>query len=92
MAYQIRYTDKCIMKEIKSYRKPLYKWIIGVCSILLLGGALRFQAVQDFLIPGDPDVTRAAFSSFTRQLQEGERFSDAATVFCRRIIESDELQ
>lgn len=92
MAYQIRYGDMAIIKETKQARKPFMKWIAALCGVLFLALMLRLKPVQDFLIPGDPDVTRAAFSSFTQELRNGEGFRDAAAVFCRQVIESDTLE
>lgn len=92
MAYQIMYTDTELIKEVKSDRRIRYKWAIYLLVIVLLGSILQMKQVQNCLIPGDPEVTRAAFSGFAQELREGERFKDAAAAFCRQIIESDTLE
>ena len=92
MAYEIRYTDTEIVKESKSSRKVFMKWVVCFCVALFLGLLLQLRSVQDFLIPGDPEVTRAAFSGFTKELREGGSFRDATAVFCKQVIESDVLE
>ena len=92
MAYQIRYEDSEMIRETKSVRKRVIKWVVCFCAVLFISLVLRLRQVQDFLIPGDPAVTRVAFSSFTQELREGESFRDAAAVFCRQVIESDVLE
>ena len=92
MAYQIRYTDSSVIKEQKINNVVGSKWIVGFSIAFLIGGILQLESVKNFLIPGNPKVTKAAFSSFTQQLRDGEEFYDAAAVFCRQIIESDTLE
>ena len=92
MAYQIRYEGISLIK--KPIRKSLtrIKWVTIACIALLGALLFRLKPVQDFLIPGDPEITREAFYSFAQELREGERFRDAAVVFCRQVIESDMLE
>lgn len=92
MAYQIRYTDTSMVKQERKIRKSNVKVAIIICSALILAGILQIKSVQNFLIPGDPEVTKAALSSFAQELRAGERFSDAAAVFCRQVIESDVVE
>lgn len=42
--------------------------------------------LRRIFIPGDPDVTTAAFSSMVEQLQDGEPVVESVTAFCREII------
>lgn len=92
MSYQIRYTGACVVKQNKKYRKPNLKLAIAICSALLFIGLLQIESVRNFLIPGNPEVTKSAFKSFTQELRAGEKLSDAAAVFCRQIIESDAVE
>ena len=89
MAYQIRYEDTAVIKKTKPQQKIISAWIVSLCVVALLAGSLRLESVQNFLIPGDPEVTKAAFSAFTRNLENGDSFTDAATAFCRQIIQKD---
>lgn len=92
MSYQIRYSGNAMVKKEKIYRKPNMKLAIIICLTLALVGMFRIEVVRNFFIPGDPKVTKAAFSSFTQELKNGKRFSDAVAVFCKHIIESDTLE
>ena len=89
MAYQIRYNQLGAVKKTANKRPIKNKWIALICGVLFVALLLRLKPVQDFLIPGDPEVTRAAFSSFAQELRDGERFRNAAAVFCRQVIEND---
>lgn len=92
MAYQIRYSDTSFTKKPIKKRSLLYKWITILAIIVASVYMLQWESVQNFLIPGDPDVTKSAFASFTKELKEGERFADAVAVFCREVIESDRVE
>lgn len=92
MAYKIRYTDTSVIKNTKvNFNLPI-KWVAGILVLLFLCGLLRLESVQNLFIPGDPAVTRSAFSTFTRELQEGEKLRDAVAAFCLQIIESESLE
>ena len=92
MSYQIRYTDASMVKQVKTHHKRRTKLAIALCVIMLLVSLLKVDSVQDFWIPGETDVTKMAFSSFTQELREGKKLSEAIAVFCRRVIESDILE
>ena len=92
MSYQIRYTDASVVKQVKTHHKRRTKLTIALCVILLLVSMLRFDSVQNFLIPGETNVTKAAFSLFTQELRDGKKLSEAIEVFCRQVIESDILE
>ena len=89
MAYQIHYQDTMVIKKVPVVRKPAIKWLLAICAILIGVGLLQLKTVQDFLIPGEPEVTKAAFAAFTKDLEEGEPFGDAAAAFCRQVIQND---
>lgn len=92
MAYQIRYSGAAMVKEVKKPRKMNIKIGIIVCLALMFIGLLQIETVQNFFIPGDPQSTKAAFSSFTNELRAGEPFSDAAAVFCRQILQGEDIE
>ena len=47
---------------------------------------MRLNGIPDFLIPGDPVVTRLAASDFFDCVQNGMPIGKAATVFCQQIL------
>ena len=70
----------------KQKRRNIIVIALGIIILaLLFSGQIR--AVQDFMIPGNPDVTRAAFAQFTEDLRLGTSFSNAINTFCREIID-----
>jgi hypothetical protein len=44
--------------------------------------------IRKHLLPGDPEITEAALGQLIGDIQNGERFSEAITTFCREIIDS----
>lgn len=89
MAYKILYS-----KEV-SYRYPQQKQTSRIKAgklwmVLLFAAAalwVRLNGVPDFLIPGDPEVTRTAASDFMSNVQMGMQMGDAITVFCEQIVD-----
>ena len=61
-------------------------FLLGIITLVLIFSG-RIKAVQDFLIPGNPEITRAAFTQFTEDIRQGNRFDDAIYTFCKEIID-----
>lgn len=89
MSYCVEYNP-----ELKN-RYPIYErqriklpiralfWSIAVIAMMYMvasGGLLQY------LIPGDPDVTTAAFSTLVDEIGEGEPVREAFVEFCKEII------
>lgn len=89
MSYQIEYSSSNIVKKPVPIKKRKLGALISVVAVLLVAGLLQIETVQNFLIPGDAEVTKTAFYTFTQALEEGEPFPDAAAAFCRQLIERD---
>jgi len=92
MGYQIRYGETRVKEKIKlpfrgKSRKRFIGVLIGSVICIILGLVARNERVQDILIPGDADVTRAAFGCFVDEVQSGSTMIEAATVFCKEILE-----
>ena len=56
--------------------------LIAAAYIITSNGVLRY------CIPGDPDVTVAAFSEMVAEIREGETVRDAFVDFCKQVIDS----
>lgn len=50
----------------------------------------KWQCVSDYLIPGNPAETRAAFSELTAQIHSGKCLDDAVVAFCREVLDGTE--
>lgn len=44
------------------------------------------EALRELLIPGDADITTAAFSALVEDVRQGEALPEALRVFCREIL------
>ena len=91
MGYQIHYGTVMVKthvpegKGIKISRKYTKIVIAGVVVLLAIFLCGR-EAVQDYLIPGNSQVTREAMSKLVSDLKDGELFSNSIEVFCREIV------
>lgn len=63
--------------------------LAAVCAFGVLAGGV--EKVWEFLIPGDPEITKAAFMQFTEDIRQGGSVGEAITAFCREIIDNAEI-
>lgn len=92
MSYQIQYGQtmtKTVIAETRNNakRSPAIKWI-GFSCVLLFVVFLGSAGYLDFLIPGDKEVTTAAFESMVEDVRAGESVKDAVAAFCLEILDS----
>lgn len=88
MAYKIHYSEDAAKRyPQKTKRHPIKygRWVL-LMSIIAAALWLRLNGIPDFLIPGDPAVTRQAASAMMENLHSGTGFGDAVTVFCKEIL------
>lgn len=93
MAYKIQYTPQ------EEYRYPLVKrptkWSRKITLLRLLAAAvilwIAVCGVPDFLIPGDPQVTKSAAAEMISLMKAGTPAYDAITVFCKQVIHGASL-
>ena len=71
---------------LRKRRRPLIKKIVYVTLILAgLYGLLATNIIR-YLIPGNPEVTAAAFSEMIQQVDNGNPVGEAFLVFCEEIL------
>ena len=95
MAYQISYSGTAVKQnfdERSVVSKSLGRMILTACICLAAVIALNNESLQQFLIPGENAVTKEAFHIFVEELRSGEDFRDAATTFCREIIDAADIE
>ena len=91
MGYQIQYGTAMVKTHVperkgnKFLRKYAKIVVAGVVVLLAIFFCSR-EAVQDFLIPGNSQVTREAISKLLSDLKDGEPLSNSIEVFCREIV------
>ena len=94
MSYQIMYnpedSHKYPTRIQKKHKFKLLPVIAGLICLLTLGRPEMRSKLEQWLIPGDPQVTKAAFSLMLDELREGESFGNAVTTFCNEIITGSE--
>ena len=93
MAYKIEYSKESAHRYPQSVKKQREKTGIWILLVGMLVSVLwlRINGIPDWLIPGDPNVTRAAASAFISEMKDGASVNDAITVFCRTVLDGAEF-
>ena len=63
--------------------------MITICAFVFTAKAIDFDFYR--LLPGDKDVTKAAFASFLNNISDGIGFKEAITAFCTEILDGAQL-
>ncbi len=96
MAYTIQYGAPARLEAtwVKRRRKRSARYVVYSLVVLMILSVFLLdskESIQEFLIPGDPEITKAAAAQFTQNIQAGDSFKEAITTFCREIIESAKI-
>lgn len=88
MAYVIQYSPESSDKypQIKKHNSPKMGGLFLLLIILAAAIWCHLYGIPDFLIPGDPVVTKSAAATMITNLQEGVKVGDAITTFCQQIL------
>ena len=88
MAYQIQYSPEAFKRYPQAERTQKNYVVKWFCLVFLFVTILwlRINGIPDFLIPGDPVVTKSAMSAFLDKIQSGSSVNDALNVFCHEIL------
>jgi hypothetical protein len=91
MGYAIQYGRPTKLEEERNVAGRKRKLKTAVAAVILsagiyLGSTGKLSAMCDWLIPGDKEVTKEAFSQLTQRIKRGEDFSDSVAAFCQEII------
>lgn len=60
---------------------------IILCCVIVFAVGKNLDFFSQWLLPGDPEITKAALTDFAVDLRNGISFKEAATAFCKTIIE-----
>lgn len=89
MSYSIQYGSTSFKTRLKRIRgtKKIRKvqWWIAIC-VVIFSLILGRMGLLDFLIPGDNDATKNAFSDMVSDVRNGESVKSAVTAFCNEIL------
>ncbi len=88
MGYTVEYnpelTKRYPTEKYQSKKTPI---ILIVSLILIIGLYITTrESIYQLMIPGDPQVTTAAFSEMMDQIAAGESLKDSFFAFCEDII------
>lgn len=91
MGYQIQYGETAIKKYIPEVKRRSHfniKALSILLTIVIILSLLisKRDAVIDFLLPGDGQVTRSAITNMVSKIKSGEQLDAAIEVFCLEII------
>ena len=88
MAYKIKYSEDSARRYSQKTKHNPFKYRNWVLLLTILAAAICLQlyGIPDFMIPGDPAVTRQAASAMMEDIQSGAALADAVTVFCKEIL------
>lgn len=93
MAYRIRYGQPGIGERTAiSRNKKVLPVILAAVICIAVAICVLNPNLKQALIPGNPEVTEAAFATMIADMKEGVRFGDAMTAFCREIIDHAAIQ
>ena len=92
MGYMVYYGKECEAehnwkKRSNRNRKRRMVAVVIICAALLAAVMGKKDVIQNMLIPGNPEVTKAAFAQFSDDIRNGEHFDVAVAAFCREIID-----
>ena len=92
MSYKICYFPENSRRypKVSSVRRLNWSKYIAVLLLFGFGVWVKFQGVPDFLIPGDPEITKQAAEMMITELRNGEPVDDAVLAFCQEILDSAE--
>lgn len=88
LAYKIQYSPEDKRRYPGAKGKTNFRfgqWFLVLCVLAAVLLARQY-GVPDFLIPGDPTVTREAASLMMDSLQSGSSLNEAVTVFCKEVL------
>lgn len=89
MAYSIQYGRASIrnqFRRMKGTKQSTRLKSAIICSLILTALICGKLGYLDFLIPGDKEVTKEAFSDMLDSLQGGEDLKEAVSTFCEEIF------
>lgn len=91
MSYSVHYGPEDRDKYPQTIRMKSSQRMKIVVAVAVTGALLwvKFLGVPDVLIPGEPEVTKAAVVEMIQTLREGEALKSAVTAFCKNILNGE---
>ena len=73
------------VKEAPRKQLPVKKILLLIFVCGAIYGFVRFGLTR-YLVPGDPEITEAAFSNMLTLIKEGETVNTAVTTFIQEVV------
>jgi len=91
MGYKISYMPENSDRYPQVTRRWHVRWKKVCIWILVLTAAfwLKVNGVPDFLIPGDPKVTKLAVNIMLTEMRKGEPVEEVVVAFCESILNGE---
>ncbi len=95
MGYRIAYRTRKNMRfcNCRSTKLPK-KWVVMIGMVLIVAAFLlgwQNGSIRELFLPGDPEVTAAAFQELVHDLRSGDGFREAVTAFCVEVMENAQI-
>lgn len=90
MAYKIQYAPESKKRYPLVHANIKFNWhrFMAIILMIFAGLWMKINGIPDFLIPGDPDITKQAVNIMVDEIQSGQPLLDAVTVFCHEIFDA----
>ena len=88
MSYSVSYNPE-LKKRYPAFRqksKQNYNILLIILCSVTVGILLTSSGVLRYLLPGDPDVTAAAFSALIDSVSSGLSVKESLYAFCEEIL------
>lgn len=97
MGYRIQYgpaqNKKYPLKVRAIKKKHLLLTAVMIAGFALSGLGMKYSnVVKNWLLPGNPLVTEAAFNDMVADIRAGESVGDAVTAFCLEIMKNGNIK
>ena len=91
MGYKISYVPEASNRYPQVTKKRHVPWNKICIWVILLVFAFwtKENGIPDFLVPGDPELTRQAVKIMLDEMKQGEPIEDVVVVFCESILNGE---
>ena len=93
MSYKIQYSPETanLYPKVSSRKQfRIKRWMTAVITVAAMLW-IYLYGIPDFLIPGNPEITKSAVSTMVGEMKNGASLGDALTTFCKIVIDGAEI-
>lgn len=87
MSYRVEYNPEQHSRYPTTKRKRSFLMLLFLVALCVVGGQLLLKGeLFSYLIPGDPEITKKAFSVMVEKIDSGAPVGEGIFAFCEEII------